>query len=185
MKKFIYKNNYTFKFFIVCIIVCVVCLVKEILGYELIAIPTQEVAAYHLDILTINSIFCGFALTNLGILLSISDDQLIKKLEGTSILQKRNTVIVHSIIFGAISIFIALIFTLNINGDMVEKLLGEKMTQIAVLFFFNLEIISLCVSIIYFILSIKKMVDLLAHIYVPKPKFSEDAIDELRKRINR
>lgn len=168
-----------------CAIVGLMCFVDNFGGYEIIASPTQEIKEYHLDILTINSIFSGFALTNLGILLSISDDQLVKKLEGTDILQKRNVVIVHSIIFGAISIFLALLFTLNINIEVIRGLIGEKTTKIFHSFCFYLEIVSLCVSIMYFILSIKKMVNLLAYIYVPKPKFNDEVIQELKQKLNK
>lgn len=169
----------------VCIMAAVMCLLDLWGGYEFIGKPITDVKGYHLDILTTNSIFCGFALTNLGILLSISDDQLIKKLEGTDILKKRNTVIVHSIIFGAISIFFALLFVLDINIQAIRGLIGNEIVRVIATFYFYLEIISLCFSIAYFILSIKKMINLLAHIYVPKPKFSEDDIcqmkDDLKK----
>lgn len=185
VKKFIYKNNYLFKIIIVCITVLGMCLIKERFNYEIFRMPLQEVASYHLDILTINSIFSGFALTNLGILLSISDDQLVKKLEGTDILQKRNTVIVHSIIFGAISIFLALLFTLDINIDPIKLFLGEKIISFIKSFVFNFEIVSMCISIIYFILSIKKMIDLLSYIYVPKPKYTDDMIKELKEKLNK
>ena len=70
------------------------------MNYIVIPMPQDNIPEYHTNILTINSIFSGFALTNLGILLTMSDDQLIKKLEGTDILKKRNIVIGHSIIFG-------------------------------------------------------------------------------------
>ena len=40
---------------------------------------------FHMDILTVNSIFCGFELTNLGILVSLTSDDAVKKLKGTEV----------------------------------------------------------------------------------------------------
>ena len=40
---------------------------------------------FHMDILTVNSIFCGFELTSLGILVSLTSDDAVKKLKGTEV----------------------------------------------------------------------------------------------------
>ena len=105
--------------------------------------PSKNSVDYHTDILTVNSIFCGFALTNLGILLTISDDQLIKKLEGTDILQKRNSVIGHSIIFGAISIFISMFWVLKINFNFLRKIFNEEIISMICELLFYIVIFSL------------------------------------------
>ena len=184
MKKFIYKNNYLDKVVFACIFSIIICIIKATFDFEILKIPTKEVRGYHSDILTINFIFSGFALTNLGILLSISDDQLVKKLEGTDILTKRNTVIAHSIIFGAISISTSLPYVLNFNFDWARSLFGKSIWFYSKYFFFNLEILSLCFSILYFILSIRQMIKLLSVVYVPRPKLSDNDIDELKQKIN-
>lgn len=183
IKQFVYGKAYRKKVIIICLISILICLLNNYAGYELIPIPHKNVKGYHLDILTINSIFSGFALTNLGILLSISDDQLVKKLEGTDILMKRNTVIAHSIIFGAISIFVSLLFVVNFNISGVIDLIGDKICDNVKRFLFNVEIAALFVSILYFILSIKKMIELLSIIYVPKRKYNDEQIDNMKKRL--
>lgn len=185
MKKFIYKDNYSMKVILVLLIAVLLCVIKELRGFVLIWMPVTGVSDYHSNILTINSIFSGFALTNLGILLSISDDQLIKKLEGTDILMKRNIVIGHSIIFGSISIFVSLVFLLDINFTWVRTRTIEVVWDFWNYLIFNMEILTLCISIFYFILSIKKMIELLSHIYIPRPKLSDEVVEELRKKLGK
>ena len=96
--KFLYKQNYITKILAIGLISAILCIFAHKANYIVIPMPQNDIPEYHTNILTINSIFSGFALTNLGILLTMSDDQLIKKLEGTDILKKRNIVIGHSII---------------------------------------------------------------------------------------
>lgn len=158
------------------------CYISNKLKYSFISMPYTDISQYHLNILTINSIFCGFALTNLGILLSITDDQLVKKLEGTDILQKRNIVMAHSIIFGSISIFISMFWVLKINFNFFTYFLGNKLEVIKE-FLFYMEIFTLIFSILYFILSIKKMIELLSLIHVPKRRYTDEQIEEMRKKI--
>jgi len=185
MKSFLYKDSYSEKMLIVFLLAVILCVVKATHGFVLMQMPTENVSDYHSNILTINSIFSGFALTNLGILLSISDDQLIKKLEGTDILKKRNSVIAHSIIFGAISIFVSLFFLLDINFTWLSTIISEKVWELWNYFLFNIEILTLCVSILYFILSIKKMIELLSHIYIPKPKLTDELVEELKNELKK
>lgn len=185
MKKFIYKDNYSIKVVLILLVAVLLCVIKEFKGFVLIQMPVADVSDYHSNILTINSIFSGFALTNLGILLSISDDQLIKKLEGTDILMKRNIVIAHSIIFGAISIFVSLVFLLDINFAWVRCRIIETVWGFWIYLLFNVEILTLCVSIFYFILSIKKMIELLSHIYIPRPKLSDEVVEALKDKLNK
>ena len=182
MLKFVYKQNYSTKIVILAIFSVFLCILAHFFNYEFIYMPSKDISEYHINILTVNSIFSGFALTNLGILLSITDDQLIKKLEGTDILQKRNIVIGHSIIFGAVSIFISMFWVLKINLNFVEAFIGERINLIKE-FFYYIEIFSLVISILYFILSIKKMIELLTIIHVPRKKYTDEKVEEMKEKI--
>lgn len=180
--KYVYEKNYTSKIAVLVIFSALLCIVSHFGNYRLIYMPTEDIAKYHMDILTINSIFSGFALTNLGILLSITDDQLIKKLEGTDILQKRNIVIGHSIIFGAISIFLSMFWVLKVNFVFLDTLIGKK-AEILREFFYYIEMFSMIISILYFILSIKKMIELLSLVHVPKRKYTDKQVEDMKKKI--
>jgi len=111
--------------------------------------------------------------------LSITDDQLVKKLEGTDILQKRNIVIGHSIIFGAVSIFLSMFWVLRVNFNFLNKRMLDIMKE----WLFYIEIFSLVISILYFILSIKKMIELLSLIHVPRKRYTADQITKMKRKI--
>ena len=98
-------------------------------------------------------------------------------------MQKRNSVIGHSIIFGAVSIFISMFGVLRINFNFLRVILDEKIIDFLTEFFFYIEIFSLLISILYFIVSIKKMIELLALLHVPRKKYSDRQIEEMRKKI--
>lgn len=181
--KFLYKQNYVTKILGVGLMAVILCIFAHKMNYIVIPMPQDNIPEYHTNILTINSIFSGFALTNLGILLTMSDDQLIKKLEGTDILKKRNIVIGHSIIFGAISIFISVFWVLKINLGFLSTIIGKKYFLVIREFFFYIEIISLVISIFYFLLSVEKMIQLLNLLHIPRKRYTDKQVDELKKRI--
>lgn len=178
LKVLIYSKNYRLNIFLFFIITLCIFLFGRFTHIYLFIINIGNESDYHSNILTINSILSGFSLTNLGILISISGDQLVEKLKGTDILVKRNILISHSICFGAISIMASLLFVLNIN---IQK--AKNFTTMFYEYLFVVEIASLFLSIIYFLLSIKKMIQLLTYIYVPKKPYTCDKIDRLREQM--
>ena len=183
--KFVYKQNYTAKFLLLGVLACTFCVLSRSFDFRIINIPSEDVVNYHTSILTINSIFCGFSLTNLGILLSINNEELVKKLNGTDILQKRNIVIGHSIIFGATSIFISMLWIIRVDVKLFMDGQISKMLEILKEFLFYVEIFSLIISILYFMLSIKKMIEILALIYAPRKKYSDKQTEDMKDKIFR
>ena len=181
--KFLYKQNYKTKLIIVGMVSAFLCVLAHKANYVIIPMPENNISEYHSGILTINSIFSGFALTNLGILLTMSDDQLIKKLEGTDILKKRNVVIGHSIIFGAVSVLISVFWVLKINLSFFSKIIGENRFLLLKEFWFYVEVMSLVISIFYFLLSVRKMIQLLDLLHVPRKRYSDVQVEEMRNRI--
>lgn len=178
IKEFIYNQNYIQKIVLFLLFTVAIETISKITNYYLFLITIENTTNYHFNILTINSILSGFSLTNLGILISISGDQLVEKLKGTDILIKRNILISQSIIFGAISIFISLLFVLNININ-----ISKKVASILCDYFFFIEVFSLFLSITYFLLSIIKMIQLLSYIYIPKKPYTCDQIGRIREQM--
>lgn len=113
----------------------------------------------------------------------MSDDQLIKKLEGTDILKKRNVVIGHSIIFGAVSIFISVFWVLKVNLNFISCIIGKENFLLVKEFFFYTEILSLIISIFYFLLSVGKMIQLLNLLHIPRKKYTDDEVSKLKEQI--
>ncbi|MFV0344223.1 MAG: hypothetical protein ACK5JH_15275 [Anaerocolumna sp.] len=179
ISSFIYKKNYSSKIIYVLIFSLIICLIGDLGKVYIFYVNISDSIEYHFKILTINSILSGFSLTNLGILISISGDQLIEKLKGTDILIKRNILISYSIIFGSISIFISLLFVLNIDIG-----IDNLSIQIFENWLFILEIVALFLSIIYFLIAIKKMIQLLSYIYVPKQRYTCDKIMKIKEQMD-
>lgn len=181
--KFLYRQNYKQKLFFVFAVSIIMCVLSECTGYRIIVMPQKNISQYHSNILTINSIFGGFALTNLGILLTVSNEQLLKKLEGTDILRKRNIVIGHSIIFSAVSILISLFWVFDLNFNFVVRIIGKNGFRLLKELAFNIEVLSLVISIFYFFLSVAKMIQLLDLLYVPQKRYSEKQVKKLKEQI--
>lgn len=178
LKDLLYNKNYRRNIVLFFIITFCVFLIGEISHFYLFIIDVGDETEYHSNILTMNSILSGFSLTNLGILISISSDQLVEKLKGTDILIKRNTLISHSICFGAISIMASLLFVLNINMPIASHLIDMFYNYL-----FTVEISSLFLSILFFLLSIKKMIELLTYIYIPKKQYTCDKIERIQEQM--
>ena len=117
--------------------------------------------------------------------MSINNEELVKKLNGTDILQKRNIVIGHSIIFGAVSIFISMLWIIRIDVKFLRVEQISKVLEILKEFLFYVEIFSLIISILYFMLSIKKMIEILALIYEPRKKYSDKQTEDMKDKIFR
>ena len=62
-------------------------------------------------------------------------------------------------------------------------LIGKECFLVIREFFFYVEIISLVISIFYFLLSVEKMIQLLNLLHIPRKRYSDKQVDELRKRI--
>ena len=179
ISKYLYKKDYYVKVVIIMLIALIICLAGNLSGKYIFSVEINDPVEYHFKILTINSILSGFSLTNLGILISISGDQLVEKLKGTDILLKRNILISYSIIYGAISIFMSLLFVVNINIS-IPTIAKEYILN----YFLILEMMTLFLSIIYFLLSVRKMIQLLSYIYIPKKIYTCDKIDAIRKQMD-
>ena len=120
---------------------------------------------FHMDILTVNSIFCGFELTSLGILVSLTSDDAVKKLKGTEVVYRRNKLIMISISFCTLSMMASLFFILGSDKKYFEFIHGEKIIECI----FKIELISLVFGVAFFLGTIKKMIDVLQYVYkVPR-----------------
>lgn len=64
--KFLYKQNYVTKILGVGLMALILSIFAHKMNYIVIPMPQDNIPEYHTNILTINSIFSGFALTNLG-----------------------------------------------------------------------------------------------------------------------
>ena len=177
-------NRYTFLIRIACVLVISIILwyLSEYWGFSVVPMPLKNVVNYHMQVLTISSVFCGFSLTNLTLLLEVHSESIVEKLRGTNILQKRNKSISYSIMYGAISAFLSVFWVLRVNTDFIKLHLGIGVLKFLKGMFFYLEIISLLLCILCFLISSKRMIDLVFLINEPKTKMTEDDIKKFKEK---
>ena len=180
------KQSYSINVGISVLLFAVIVLIASIYEWSTSnkIIIVKDYSSFGEKIVTINSIICGFSLTNLSVLISISDDQLVKKLEGTSILNRRNVAICKSVIYGAISIVTSIISFLNVNVEIFPSIV-QRTEKHLISFGTTVQVVSLIFSIYYFLISIKLMIRLLRYIYIPKKRYSDEDLANLKEQLNR
>ena len=177
-------NRYTFliRIAFVLLISIILWYLSEHCNMSVIPMPKNKIVDYHMQILTISSVFCGFSLTNLTLLLEVHSESIMEKLQGTDILQKRNKSISYSIIYGAISAFISVFWVLRVNINLIELHFGKGVVNLLQGVSFYLEIVSLLLCILYFLISSKKMIELVSIINEPQTKMTADEVQAFKDR---
>ena len=74
-------------------------------------------------------------------------------------------------------------WVLKINFNFLREIFNEEIISMLCELLFYIEIFSLLISILYFIISIKKMIELLSLLHVPRKKYSEEQIKDMKKKI--
>lgn len=178
------NRNYLFQLLVVGVIGVACLIIKNKCDFSLIPMPQTDIISYHAQILTISSVFCGFSLTNLTLLIEVHDEDLAKKLDGTDILEKRNKAISYSILYGAMSAFLSAFWVMRVDLSPIKQIFSEKIALLLEGFFFNVEISSLLLCIAWFLISSKEMVELVSRIYKPHRKISEDELKKLKEIVD-
>lgn len=182
------------KVIFILIVSALVIIISIFIGYDLLPLPKLEdsiISQFNL-IITTNSIIAGFSFTNLGILISLSDTDLVKRLSNTTIMTRKNEILITSIDFCCLSIFISLIFVLRLDTTIVKPLCFNLLTRDLyyiiypklISFLYNLSIFSLISGLIYFVKSIKEVSNLLMKVYESNnPKITEQDVKLFKKRL--
>lgn len=147
----------------------------------------------HFNLLTVSSIVAGFMFTNLGVLISVSDHDFIKKLRTTTIIENKNERIIKGIIFNILSMFISLIFILELekiffladrvlNAINIDFIISSYLINYLAIF----GITSLIMGFLYFAKSVKDINVVLKAIQKnnKKEKLSDEVIKELKNNIS-
>lgn len=163
--------------------------------FPTVSIPNSDnIIDYQLSLFTISSVFAGFSFTELGILLSLMSEELIRRLKGTNIITKKSENIVNSIIYFCISGIFSLMFVIGFNSVIFKYLykFNEKISQQSVDgVLFTCGVCYILFGIIYFIISSKGVYELIKKIYgyntSKAKKMKEDFlgnIEDAKKRRN-
>jgi len=136
-------------------------------------------ASFHFSLITVNALFGGFLYTNYSLLLGLADNEVLKKVQATDIIHKRNSHILQGILYSVISVVSGLYLVLNTNHP--PKGLRAFIDILCI----NVEITFMGFAILYFALSLYEMHRLINIVNTPEYKKSESEIDSLREKIKR
>ena len=169
------------------IVYSIVLLVLSILNVflKIIAIPDVDIIVdRELNFITISTVFVGFAFTSLGILLGMSSEKLIQKIQGTTIIQDKVSTIVKSIVFLMISILTGMYFVIGLNDFLLRCFPNSANSIQSVVYGFSLE--ALIVGIIYFAVSTRDLYDLINRTYdFNKNKKNMETIEKARQQLEK
>ena len=130
--------------------------------YNMIGMPgPDDMVPRQIDFITISTIFAGFSFTTMGLLLGLSSEKMMRKIENTNIVMDKIQRIIDSIIFFMMSVAVSMLFVLGVNQIFFEE--DKNLLVDNILYF-------LCVGyliggIVYFVRSVYELYDLLKCIY--------------------
>lgn len=146
--------------------------------YQIITIPNgQNLIDRELDFITISTVFAGFAFTTLGLLMSFSSENYIKKIRNTNIIPKKVNRIIVSIVYFVLSVIVSLVVVLDF-----EKIFGEY-TLIINHLSYIISIGYLIMGMIYFVLSVKFLTNLISRIYNYDKKAVEKEMNTAKEQL--
>lgn len=136
-----------------------------------------NVSSMHFNILSVAAVIAGFMFTTFGILVSIADNEVVRKLRKTSIIDKKSSTILTGLIYNLIAIFCALVFVLHLDSFVVGRFVSFLR------FIVCLELVALVEGIIYLAVSVKIMYFLLKLVMDSKPDIPDEVIERVKSRI--
>ncbi len=161
-----------------CIIMCVLfsAVAMTNLKWNYFVIPAQDqMIDTQSNLFTICSVFAGFSFSILGLVMGIFSEKMIEKLKGTTLIQRKCTHIVQSIIYFCISGFISLLFMLGFN-IFISELTGKEKLIDNVLYINGIGFLLL--GMMYFIWAVKNLFGIIEKLYA----FNENAYLEKEKK---
>ncbi len=132
--------------------------------------------SFHFNLITVNALFGGFLYTNYSLLIGILDHPIIKKVEKTDIIKKRNSHILKGIVCAVVS---------AVSGILIV-LFPQKCTTLqfaTISFLENAEIVFMAFLILYFLLSLYEMQKIIKVIHPSSNTKEIKEIERLKERI--
>ena len=106
----------------IAFVVLITCIIQRI---RLINMPDpQQMEDFQFNLITVSTVFAGFSLTVLGMLLGMFSEPIVEKLQDTNIITRKSSKLMNSVIAfcgsGIISLLFIVRFDQFINGDGIE-----------------------------------------------------------------
>lgn len=159
------------------------------LKFPVIGTPMRcKMEEYQIDFITISTVFAGFSFTILGIILGLSSEELVRRINKTSIIIDQVNTIVTSIVLCMISVAISLIIVLGVDISAIKLLnkigvcnMGKLASVDSILYIMGIGF--LIGGIIFFIKSVKNFYNLIAHIYNFNRHKNDEKIVKLKEAL--
>lgn len=163
---------------ILCIVPVLLAILGTILvklfGISFISIPA--VSDFHFGLMTVNALFGGFLYSNYGMLVGLLDNETIQKVKGTSIMARRNALVLAGIVYATLSVISGLYITLiGIKAGCVYEWLFCLMI--------NCEIVFMIAAMVFYLLSLVAMNQLVKALYGTNKKLGKRKIKQIKDEI--
>ena len=158
--------------------ISLICSILASCNIVLCNVPLDS--SFHFNLITVNALFGGFLYTNYSLLIGLVDKEIIREVQNTDIIPKRNSHILKGIIYSVISVFSGLCLVFLSDSNLVGKV--WKLIEVIAI---NTEGVFMVFCILYFALSLNEMYRLVNNINKSPDKKSKEKIGELREKIKR
>lgn len=133
---------------------------------KLINMPDSgQMEDFQFNLITVSTVFAGFSLTVLGMLLGMFSEPMVEKLKDTNIITRKSSKLMNSVIAFCGSGIVSLLFIVRVDQFIGGA--GKELFKI-IEYSFVLGIVLMAIGIIYFISSTIGVFQLISKIYTKK-----------------
>lgn len=162
------KKRFKFILLLFVILICPIIIIK----LNIISIKFLNTDEFQSNMFTVSSVFMGFSVSTLGILLGLYSEKSIQKVAGTGILLKKIDRFTKSLKYMGIAM---VIFFLSIIG-IINKL--DKLVSGSKIYFLTLGITLFLIGLVFYLIGSYDLIQVLKIIYrVDKNKINEKIKD--------
>lgn len=157
------------------ILLVLVCSVA-VAGFHFSIIEITDDSSFHFGIMTVNALFSGFLYSNYGLIVGLLDNEAIKQVNGTDIMQKRNIHVLWGIAYATLSVLCGLYIVLI--GYPTNQL-----SSVVYIIILNGEMIFMISAICLYLTSLIEMNQVITALHNPQSNDSKQKIEEIRNQI--
>jgi len=159
--------------YLVCIVLAAIFALTDVCMFE--RVYSDD---FYFDMITLDSVIAGFAFTNIGLLLNVAGTEVIRKVDNTDIMKRKNDKLLASIIYCVAAMFASLPFIINI-GQNIKNFFPQFVSEFLAEGLYLSIIILSVLGIIYFVQSIIDISNLLDEVYENKSNLTKEDIDKI------
>lgn len=174
------KKKIMVQLLVLTIILTIIGIINVLIN--VIDVPVNNMIDRQVDYITISTVFAGFSFTALGLLLGMSSEKLITKVKNTSIIPRKISKIIASIMFFIASVFVSLVYVLGL-ADIVQKI--DKVGTAVYETLYIIGIGYLIIGIVYFVVSVFELSDLIKRVYDYNANENNKQISSAKEQLNK